>query len=59
VIPSSSGRSDETSTIVVFFRGELRGEFAGAGMREEDIAHVAVAGAPLIPVAAEIGLETS
>jgi ABC-type sugar transport system ATPase subunit len=46
-----------TDRIVVFFRGELRGEFAGQQMQEEDIAHVAVAGAPVTPV--EITLETS
>jgi ABC-type sugar transport system ATPase subunit len=33
--------------IVVFFRGELRAEFAAAGLNEEELAHVAVSGAPL------------
>ena len=30
--------------IVVFYGGEVRGEFSGDGMQEEDIAHVAVTG---------------
>jgi ABC-type sugar transport system ATPase subunit len=33
--------------ILVFFRGELRAEFAAAGLEEEELAHVAVSGAPL------------
>ena len=33
--------------ILVFFRGELRAEFAAAGSDEEELAHVAVSGAPL------------
>jgi ABC-type sugar transport system ATPase subunit len=33
--------------ILVFFRGELRAEFAAAGLKEEELAHVAVSGAPL------------
>ncbi len=33
--------------ILVFFRGELRAEFAAAGLDEEELAHVAVSGAPL------------
>jgi ribose transport system ATP-binding protein len=32
--------------ILVFFRGELRAEFAAAGLDEEELAHVAVSGAP-------------
>jgi ABC-type sugar transport system ATPase subunit len=33
--------------ILVFFRGEVRGEFAAAGLEEDQVAHVAVSGAPL------------
>jgi ABC-type sugar transport system ATPase subunit len=33
--------------ILVFFRGELRAEFAAAGLGEEELAHVAMSGAPL------------
>ena len=33
--------------ILVFFRGELRAEFAAAGLDEEELAHVAVSGTPL------------
>jgi ABC-type sugar transport system ATPase subunit len=33
--------------ILVFFRGELRAELAAAGLEEEELAHVALSGAPL------------
>jgi ABC-type sugar transport system ATPase subunit len=33
--------------ILVFFRGELRAEFAAAGLGEEELAHVTMSGAPL------------
>jgi ABC-type sugar transport system ATPase subunit len=33
--------------ILVFFRGELRAEFAADGLGEEELAHVAMSGAPL------------
>jgi ABC-type sugar transport system ATPase subunit len=33
--------------ILVFFRGEVRGEFVAAGLEEEEVAHVAVSGEPL------------
>jgi ABC-type sugar transport system ATPase subunit len=33
--------------ILVFFRGELRAEFPAAGLGEEELAHVAMSGAPL------------
>jgi ABC-type sugar transport system ATPase subunit len=33
--------------IVVFFRGEPRAELATAGLDEEELAHVALSGAPL------------
>jgi ABC-type sugar transport system ATPase subunit len=33
--------------ILVFFRGELRAEFPAAGLGEEQLAHVAMSGAPL------------
>ncbi|WP_028060013.1 sugar ABC transporter ATP-binding protein [Candidatus Solirubrobacter pratensis] len=32
--------------ILVFFRGEVRGEFPAAGLEEEQVAHVAVSGVP-------------
>ena len=41
-LPELLGIADR---IVVFFRGEVRGEFAAAGMDEEELAHVAVSGA--------------
>ncbi|MDP5182511.1 sugar ABC transporter ATP-binding protein [Blastococcus sp. BMG 814] len=40
-LPELIGMSDR---VVVFFEGEIRGEFSGDGMTEADIAHVAVAG---------------
>ena len=43
---SCSGIADR---IVVFYGGEVRGEFSGRGMQEEDIAHVAVTGASMAP----------
>ncbi|MFW3171585.1 sugar ABC transporter ATP-binding protein [Geodermatophilus sp. CPCC 206100] len=48
-LPELIGLSDR---IVVFFEGEIRGEFSGDGMNEDDIAHVAVAGATTTPVPA-------
>ena len=42
--PSCCGIADR---IVVFFGGEVRAEFAAAGLDEEEIAHVAVSGASL------------
>jgi len=37
--------------ILVFFRGEVRGEFAAAELDEERLAHVVVSGGPLEPAA--------
>ena len=37
--------------ILVFFRGEVRGEFAAADLDEERLAHVVVSGGPLEPAA--------
>ena len=45
-LPELLGIADR---IVVFYGGEVRGEFSGRGMQEEDIAHVAVTGAPMVP----------
>ena len=47
-LPELLGIADR---ILVFFRGEVRGEFAAAGLAEEQVAHVAVSGAPLGPAA--------
>jgi ABC-type sugar transport system ATPase subunit len=41
-LPELLGIADR---IVVFYGGEIRGEFSGAAMQEEEIAHVAVTGA--------------
>ncbi|HEY8584449.1 MAG TPA: sugar ABC transporter ATP-binding protein, partial [Capillimicrobium sp.] len=43
-LPELLGLADR---IVVFYGGEIRGEFTGGELREDDIAHVAVTGAPL------------
>ena len=45
-IPELLGIADR---ILVFFRGEVRGEFAAAGLAAEQVAHVAVSGAHLEP----------
>jgi ABC-type sugar transport system ATPase subunit len=45
-LPELLGIADR---IVVFYGGEVRGEFSGRGMQEEDIAHVAVTGASMAP----------
>ena len=37
--------------ILVLFRGEVRAEFAAPDLDEEQVAHVAVSGAPLEPAA--------
>jgi ribose transport system ATP-binding protein len=37
--------------ILVLYRGEVRGEFAGPGLEEEQLAHVAVSGVPAEPPA--------
>ena len=42
-LPELLGIADR---ILVFFRGEVRGEFAAAGLDEEEVAHVAVSGVP-------------
>jgi ABC-type sugar transport system ATPase subunit len=55
-LPELLGISDR---IVVFFGGELRGEFTKDQMKEEDIAHVAVTGAPVVSVGSQTPLETS
>jgi ABC-type sugar transport system ATPase subunit len=47
-LPELLGIADR---ILVFFRGEVRGEFAATGLAAEQIAHVAVSGAPLGPAA--------
>ena len=47
-LPELLGIADR---ILVFFRGEVRGEFAAAGLEAEQVAHVAVSGAPLGPAA--------
>ena len=47
-LPELLGIADR---ILVFFRGEVRGEFAAAGLDEEEVAHVAVSGVPLEPAA--------
>ena len=43
-LPELLGIADR---ILVFFRGEVRGEFAAEGLDEEEVAHVAVSGVPL------------
>ncbi|MCW2954338.1 MAG: transporter related protein [Conexibacter sp.] len=43
-LPELLGIADR---IVVFHRGEIRGEFDAAGLEEEALAHVAITGAPL------------
>jgi ABC-type sugar transport system ATPase subunit len=55
-LPELLGIADR---IVVFYGGELRGEFRGDGMREDDIAHVAVTGAPVSAVESPVTLESS
>ena len=45
-LPELLGIADR---VVVFFRGEVRAEFSRGGMREEDLAHVAVTGTPIVP----------
>jgi ABC-type sugar transport system ATPase subunit len=47
-LPELLGIADR---ILVFFRGDVRGEFAAAGLEEEQVAHVAVSGAPPEPAA--------
>jgi len=47
-LPELIGIADR---ILVFFRGEVRGEFAAPGLDEEHVARVAVSGAPLEPAA--------
>ena len=47
-LPELLGIADR---ILVFFRGEVRGEFAAPGLAAEQVAHVAVSGAPLGPAA--------
>ncbi len=42
-LPELLGIADR---ILVFFRGEVRAEFVAAGLEEEEVAHVAVSGAP-------------
>ena len=42
-LPELLGIADR---ILVFFRGEVRGEFAAAGLDEAEVAHVAVSGTP-------------
>jgi ABC-type sugar transport system ATPase subunit len=42
-LPELLGIADR---ILVFFHGEVRGEFAAAGVAEEEIARVAVSGVP-------------
>jgi ABC-type sugar transport system ATPase subunit len=54
-LPELLGIADR---IVVFYRGEIRGEFSGDRMLEEDIAHVAVTGASASP-APQTTMETS
>ena len=49
-LPELLGIADR---IVVFYGGEIRGEFSGDRMQEEDIAHVAVTGASSAPDAAD------
>ena len=51
-LPELLGIADR---ILVFFRGEVRGEFAAAGLAEEQVAHVAVSGAPLEPASLTMG----
>jgi ABC-type sugar transport system ATPase subunit len=43
-LPELLGIADR---IVVFFRGEIQGEFVTPGLNEEEVAHVAVSGTPL------------
>jgi ABC-type sugar transport system ATPase subunit len=45
-LPELLGIADR---ILVFFRGELRGEFAAPAMEEEQVARVVVSGAPVEP----------
>ena len=47
-LPELLGIADR---ILVFFRGEVRGDFAASGLEEQQVAHVAVSGAPLEPTA--------
>jgi ABC-type sugar transport system ATPase subunit len=47
-LPELLGIADR---ILVFFRGEVRGEFAATGLAAEQVAQVAVSGAPLGPAA--------
>jgi ABC-type sugar transport system ATPase subunit len=55
-LPELLGIADR---IVVFYGGEIRGEFQGEQMQEEDIAHVAVTGASLASVGSQNTMETS
>ena len=55
-LPELLGIADR---IVVFYGGEVRGEFSGGGMQEEDIAHVAVTGAHRWPPISRPVMETS
>jgi ABC-type sugar transport system ATPase subunit len=54
-LPELLGIADR---IAVFYGGEVRGEFSGDAMQEEEIAHVAVTGASASPVSHTI-METS
>ena len=47
-LPELLGIADR---ILVFFRGEVRGEFAASGLEEQQVAHMAVSGAPVEPTA--------
>jgi ABC-type sugar transport system ATPase subunit len=55
-LPELIGIADR---IVVFYRGEIRGEFLGDEMQEDDIAHVAVTGARLSDAHPRVSMETS
>jgi ABC-type sugar transport system ATPase subunit len=44
-LPELLGIADR---VVVFYRGEVRAEFSGRGMQEEELAHVAVTGARIV-----------
>jgi ABC-type sugar transport system ATPase subunit len=55
-LPELLGIADR---IVVFYGGEIRGEFSSEQMQEEEIAHVAVTGMPLSTVEPQTTMETS
>ena len=55
----TAGIDLSVGSVVVFFGGELRGEFTKDQMQEEDIAHVAVTGAPVASVGSQTSMETS